>query len=229
MKKCNCLRCTHTWVPRKLEEPNLCPKCKSVYWNAAKIKKPSQNLVKNLFDYHEEGFLTWKISTNNRIKIGDMAGNTLGKCGYMVISIFGKYYRTHRIIFLWHHGYLPEGIVDHRDRIKIHNWIDNLRDTSHSCNSRNCNVGKRNTSGIIGVTFLKKEKKWRAYILKDKRTMNLGHFIHLDDAVLARWNKEIELNWNGCNSTSSAYLYLKEKGLLPKKRISRIIKYIKNS
>ena len=30
-----CERCGHKWVPREttIEEPKVCPKCKSPYWN----------------------------------------------------------------------------------------------------------------------------------------------------------------------------------------------------
>jgi hypothetical protein len=29
-----CERCEHQWVPRNVEdEPRVCPKCKSPYWN----------------------------------------------------------------------------------------------------------------------------------------------------------------------------------------------------
>lgn len=28
-----CERCEHEWVPRNEEEPRVCPKCKSPYWN----------------------------------------------------------------------------------------------------------------------------------------------------------------------------------------------------
>jgi len=28
-----CLRCGHVWVARGDEEPRVCPKCKSPYWN----------------------------------------------------------------------------------------------------------------------------------------------------------------------------------------------------
>ena len=29
-----CERCGHVWVPRNKEEyPNVCPKCKSAYWD----------------------------------------------------------------------------------------------------------------------------------------------------------------------------------------------------
>lgn len=37
-----CERCEHVWVPRDgaKEEPRVCPKCKSPYWNKPR-KKPS--------------------------------------------------------------------------------------------------------------------------------------------------------------------------------------------
>ena len=28
-----CERCSHEWVPRRAEEPRVCPACKSPYWN----------------------------------------------------------------------------------------------------------------------------------------------------------------------------------------------------
>lgn len=31
-----CLRCGHTWVPRKKDCPRICPKCKSPYWDREK-------------------------------------------------------------------------------------------------------------------------------------------------------------------------------------------------
>jgi Zn finger protein HypA/HybF involved in hydrogenase expression len=35
-----CERCDHTWVPRNHDdEPRVCPKCKSPYWNVPRKKK----------------------------------------------------------------------------------------------------------------------------------------------------------------------------------------------
>lgn len=34
-----CHRCGHKWVPRNKEDvPEICPKCKSPYWNKPKTK-----------------------------------------------------------------------------------------------------------------------------------------------------------------------------------------------
>ena len=38
-----CERCEHEWIPRnKTDEPAVCPKCKSPYWN-----KPRRQKIKN--------------------------------------------------------------------------------------------------------------------------------------------------------------------------------------
>lgn len=34
-----CERCGHEWVARGKEEPIVCPKCKSPYWNVPKKNK----------------------------------------------------------------------------------------------------------------------------------------------------------------------------------------------
>ncbi|HEV2192770.1 MAG TPA: hypothetical protein VGR54_04020 [Nitrosopumilaceae archaeon] len=31
-----CQRCYHAWYPRDNEEPRVCPKCKSPYWNRSR-------------------------------------------------------------------------------------------------------------------------------------------------------------------------------------------------
>ena len=40
-----CLRCGHSWIPRKVDMPRTCPKCRSAYWD-----KPRLNLPKAEFE-----------------------------------------------------------------------------------------------------------------------------------------------------------------------------------
>ena len=35
--KCN--RCNHSWYSRTPNEPKVCPKCKSPYWNKERVRK----------------------------------------------------------------------------------------------------------------------------------------------------------------------------------------------
>lgn len=33
-----CERCGHQWIPRSEEQPRICPKCKSAYWDRPRRK-----------------------------------------------------------------------------------------------------------------------------------------------------------------------------------------------
>ena len=46
-----CERCGHTWIPRdKGQEPRVCPKCKSPYWNRPKRTQHSIQDEKQVYD-----------------------------------------------------------------------------------------------------------------------------------------------------------------------------------
>ncbi len=173
--------------------------------------KLTQERVRELFDYREDGELIWKVRNSNRIKVGDIAGH-LGNGGYRRVMLHRKLFLSHRLIWLWWYGYLPEHDIDHINRNRLDNRINNLREVSRQCNLRNCVVSKRNSSGIIGVCWDRDRKKWQAKIEVAGVVNFLGRFDTLTGAAIARWEAEVEHKWPSCNSTSSAYLYLKEAG-----------------
>lgn len=70
----------------------------------------------------------------------------------------------HRMIFLYHKGYLPRK-VDHHDRDKLNNKIENLRDANDVINAMNVGLSKNNTSGYKGVS--KYKGKWRARLAEE--------------------------------------------------------------
>ena len=39
LPRLKCLRCGHTWVPRREKPPKTCPKCHSPYWNKPRQKR----------------------------------------------------------------------------------------------------------------------------------------------------------------------------------------------
>lgn len=49
-----------------------------------------------------------------------------------------------------------------------------------------------NTSGVTGVNWLKKNKKWRAYITVGNKQVHLGSFENKEDAIKARKEAEIK-------------------------------------
>ena len=57
---------------------------------------------------------------------------------------------------------------------------------------RNCRVQKRNISGVTGVIWRKSRNKWRAHIRVNNKSMWLGTFSRLDDAIAARKTAELK-------------------------------------
>lgn len=65
-------------------------------------------------------------------------------------------------------------VVDHINNNKLDNRIENLQFVTHRIN---ITKDKKNTvSKYIGVTFEKKNNKWRSRIRIDKKNLHLGYF-----------------------------------------------------
>lgn len=152
------------------------------------------------------GFFTRRIPTE-RTKAGGIAGSISTK-GYVKIMLNGNSYRAHRLAWFYVYGYLPENDLDHKDQIKHHNWISNLRETSKSCNAKNTGNAKNNTSSVKGVSWQKNIEKWRVRIAGNNKLRSLGCYKEFDNAVCARLAGEQCLNWENCDSSSPAFLYV---------------------
>lgn len=76
--------------------------------------------------------------------------------------------------------------VDHINRDGLDNRRSNLRDTTQKQNLENTRVWGHNTSGYKGVCWYKPYSKWRARITHYGRTIHLGYFDNIEDAVKAR-------------------------------------------
>lgn len=130
--------------------------------------------------------LVRNIDVTYNAKKGDRPG-VLDSKGYLTISIDGKRYRLHRVVFFFFNGYFPE-IVDHMDGDKLNNRISNLRQADSSQNNCNAKIGKNNTSGIKGVSFSK--GYWLAQIMKDGKRIHLYSGKCKDEAVRRRLDAE---------------------------------------
>jgi hypothetical protein len=104
---------------------------------------------------------------------------------YTVISKHGrnqKNVRLHRFILNF-----PQWKTDHKNRNKLDNRKQNLREATHTQNMHN--VGKKNItskSKYIGVSFREDRNKWRAYIWINSKYVTLGHYATEEEAVIAR-------------------------------------------
>lgn len=118
----------------------------------------TEEYVKSLFDY-ADGKLYWKISPSSRAAIGDVAGRITTRGGYSCTKINKKNYPIHRLIFFWHHGYLPE-CIDHIDGDRFNNRIENLRMCSRAANAWNTKLRKDNKTGVKGLRYAKIKNYW---------------------------------------------------------------------
>jgi hypothetical protein len=116
---------------------------------------------------YEDGNLFWKVSNSNRVKIGDKIVSK-SSYGYFRLSINGTRYFAHRVIYLMHHGYMPD-IVDHIDMDITNNRIENLRAATKSQNMCNAGVRSNSSTKIKGVSWSNKNKKWVARLTLNKR------------------------------------------------------------
>lgn len=169
--------------------------------------KITQERAKQLFSYRG-GKLFWRIKTSSKTHIGNVVGSHNGH-GYFQVNVDGNCYRLHRIIWLWHYGYFPENGVDHINRDKLDNRIENLREVSQICNLRNTNNPCDNKSGVKGVIWEKTRKKWMAYIRVNNRMTNIFRSSSFIEAVCHRLAAEQCLGWEGCDSSSPAYKCIK--------------------
>ena len=147
--------------------------------------------TKQILNYNPEtGDFTY-IQKRKRMNIGDKAG-ALNKAGYIQLNLFGKVYAAHRVAFLYMIGSWPVGVVDHKDTNTSNNKWSNLRDVTKTVNNRNKNIQKNNKSGVTGVSWNTREKRWVATICVESKSLCLGYFKFFEDAVLARMTAEKE-------------------------------------
>ncbi|EFI8509594.1 HNH endonuclease signature motif containing protein [Escherichia coli] len=147
------------------------------------------------FEYHSEGFLTWKIKPRRGKHIGDVVGSNCGK--YLGTKIKGKGYYIHVIVWVMHNGPIPKGYqIDHLDHNRYNNRIENLRLVTNQENHRNMPIRKDNCSGYTGVRWVIDRGKWSATICIDGKTKHLGLFRDKDDAIAARQEAEIKYGFH---------------------------------
>jgi len=133
----------------------------------------------------DTGLFTRKQSVGAS-KAGSVVTYTFPGCGYIGIRIDGFLYYGHRLAWFYMTGRWPEGEIDHKDRVRPNNAFSNLREATPQQNRQNHGLQRNNTSGVSGVTWCKRTKKWQASIVLKRKPIFLGRHPYLSDAVAAR-------------------------------------------
>lgn len=156
----------------------------------------TQELVRYLFTY-KDGELYWQNCPKTH-QNGTKAGY-LNNTGYLRVKINQKGYLIHRLIYLAHHGHLPQ-MIDHINGNPLDNRIENLREATSCENQYNAKVRKDNYSGIKGIGWNKNKKKWIVRIRINGVRKTLGAFEDLELAELVilearnKYHKEFARN-----------------------------------
>lgn len=146
---------------------------------------PSQKELLDLFIYHNDGTVT-RRRNHYCTKKGALAGFK-NKAGYWYVKVYQKRIALHRVIWIMHNGEIPPGmVVDHINRVRDDNRIENLRIASYKTNARNMSIKKGNLSGLKGVSYSKRDRMWIARIRYNGRDVMLGRFSKRDHAIIAR-------------------------------------------
>lgn len=129
---------------------------------------------------------TYRDGKIYRNKDGLEAGTDKGN-GYRMVTVSGKKHLTHRVIWEMINGRIPDGFeIDHIDGNRSNNRIENLRLVTRSQNNKNKSIQSNNTSGVTGVTWCKRSKKWIARYKLNGKQIHIGMFDSINDAKKAR-------------------------------------------
>lgn len=140
-------------------------------------------MTKSVLQIHpEEGRISRKFKSGKvNFKVGSPQ-----KDGYLQLQIDGKMVCVHRLIYEHVHGSISnEFVIDHINRDKQDNRIENLRLVTRSINSHNSGPRKDSKTGVKGVGFDKCCNKFRGEICINGVRHKTKYFTTLEEASKA--------------------------------------------
>ena len=140
-----------------------------------------------------ENYEVSNFSNVRNIKTGRIIKQSVNSRGYYIIKMCNiktaKCYTVHRLIALQFIDNPDNKIcVDHIDRNKSNNNVENLRWVSLSENQMNRTISKNNKSTCTGVNL--ENNKWRVKITINGKQKHVGLYSNFDEAITARKEQE---------------------------------------
>ena len=162
-------------------------------------------LFKEHFSYDADtGMLTCikKIKYSKR-HIGDIVDSItrVKNNVYYSVSLFGKTYKAHRVIWAIYYGHLPN-VIDHIDGNGLNNRIENLRNTVQAENCKNRSHQSNSSTGYSGITYVKSrtEGKPGKYLVRINAEagvrITVGRYDTLEEAIAARQFAETKYSYH---------------------------------
>lgn len=148
-------------------------------------------IFKRLTYDSKTGVFTWTNEAPK--KVAGKLANAKDKLGYVCLKIDGVMYKAHRLAWLFVHGVMPSGHIDHINGDPSDNRIVNLRDVSHAINIQNERKARSNNkSGLLGVS--PNGCKWRSEIRVCGKKINLGTYVTPQEAHQAYLKAKREMH-----------------------------------
>lgn len=110
------------------------------------------------------------------------SGGSLDKDGYLVIKVKGKQFKAHRIAWLLCYGDFPKSEIDHINRDRLDNRIENLRESTRKEQARNTTRTPNKDTGVVGV-YLDKSTKGLKKRFTTRFNKKTYRFYSLEDAI----------------------------------------------
>lgn len=147
---------------------------------------------RRVLDYDAEtGAFSWRVTNSNRAVRGSNAGTPHCR-GYVVVTVFGRKFLAHRLVWFYVHGEWPPHEIDHINLDPSDNRLSNLRLATRAQNERNKRSRRDNASGAKGVQWHAEGRKWMARIRTNGKTKYLGLFEDKAEAAAAYERAAVE-------------------------------------
>jgi hypothetical protein len=133
------------------------------------------------FDYNPDtGVFLWRPRADNPSFSTRFAGQPAmtvkDSRGYLKGGLFYTNVWAHRVAFFMVYNETIPHDIDHINGVRTDNRIENLRAVSVSENRKNAARRSDNTSGIVGVSWMRTKARWRARFWDRGKEIHLGLF-----------------------------------------------------
>lgn len=118
------------------------------------------------------GLFTNKVARSNS-PVGAVVGSKNKVLGYIVVVLDYQHYYGHRLAWFYVYGVWPDPEVDHENRVRHDNRLENLRPATKGQQQQNAH--RPNSTGYRGV-YHRKGGRFVARITRDGKLVRLGEY-----------------------------------------------------
>ena len=171
----------------------------NLFSKSNKVEEITPNILK-IYCNKDKFFIcdkdTWEKFSCEKI-CWRITSTKTNKGKYERLSVIGNLKKqnsdTPKTISFCHYIHPENKVTDHSNGNTLDNRECNLRSCTTAENNMNSKPPSNNTSGYKGVSFSKRDNKWRARIVYEGHEKSLGLYDNKEDAIKARQKAEKEL------------------------------------